>query len=74
MEVARTNSEMFVPLYQGRTVLLYPQLIIGGLVYYDITRFVTRLTRRVSLVEQELSTLPEHLSSCPLCSSLIYGL
>jgi hypothetical protein len=28
-----------------------------------ITRFVTRLTRRVSLVEQELPTLPEHLSS-----------
>jgi len=28
-----------------------------------ITGFVTRLTRRVSLVEQELLTLPEHLSS-----------
>ena len=28
-----------------------------------ITRFVTRLTRRVSLLEQELLTLPEHLSS-----------
>jgi hypothetical protein len=28
-----------------------------------ITGFVTRLTRRVSLVEQELPTLPEHLSS-----------
>jgi hypothetical protein len=26
-------------------------------------RFVTRLTRRVRLVEQELLTLPEHLSS-----------
>jgi hypothetical protein len=26
-------------------------------------RFVTRLTRRVSLVEQKLPTLPEHLSS-----------
>jgi hypothetical protein len=30
-----------------------------------ITGFVTRLTRRVSLVEQELLTLPEHLSSPP---------
>jgi hypothetical protein len=30
-----------------------------------ITGFVTRLTRRVSLVEQELITLPEHLSSPP---------
>ena len=28
-----------------------------------INRFVTRLTRRVSIVEQELPTLPEHLSS-----------
>jgi hypothetical protein len=31
-----------------------------------ITRFVTRLTRRVPLVEQELPTLPEHLSSPPV--------
>ena len=30
-----------------------------------ITGFATRLTRRVSLVEQELLTLPEHLSSPP---------
>jgi len=29
-------------------------------------RFVTRLARRVSLVEQELPTLPEHLSSAPV--------
>jgi len=28
-----------------------------------ITEFVTRVTQRVSLVEQELITLPEHLSS-----------
>jgi hypothetical protein len=28
-----------------------------------ITGFVTRLTRRVPLAEQELPTLPEHLSS-----------
>jgi hypothetical protein len=31
-----------------------------------ITGFVTRLTRRVPLVEQELLTLPEHLSSPPV--------
>ena len=30
-----------------------------------ITDFVTRLTRQVPLVEQELLTLPEHLSSPP---------
>jgi hypothetical protein len=33
-----------------------------------ITGFVTRLTRRVPLVEQVLPTLPEHLSSLPVFS------
>ena len=32
--------------------------------------FVTRLTRRVSLVEQELPTLPQHLSSPPIFSEV----
>ena len=31
-----------------------------------ITGFVTRLTRRVPLVEQDLLTLPEHISSPPV--------
>ena len=31
-----------------------------------ITGFTTRLTRRVSLMEQKLPTLPEHLSSPPV--------
>ena len=35
---------------------------------WPITRFVTILTRRVPLVEQELLTLPEHLSSPPIFS------
>ena len=35
-----------------------------------ITGFVSRLTRRVSLVEQELFTLLEHLSSPPVCSGV----
>jgi len=35
-----------------------------------ITGFVTRLTRRVSLVEQELLTLPENLSSPPVFSGV----
>ena len=34
------------------------------------TRFVTKLTRRVSLVEQELPTLLEHLSSPPVFSGV----
>ena len=39
----------------------HSRLIIG---------FVTRLTRRVPLVEQELLTLPEHLSSTPVFSGV----
>jgi hypothetical protein len=35
-----------------------------------ITGFVTRLTRRVPLVEQELLTLPEHMSSPPVLVGL----
>ena len=35
-----------------------------------ITGFVTRLTRRVPLVEQELPTLPEHLNSPPIFSGV----
>ena len=35
-----------------------------------ITGFATRLTRRVSLVEQELLTFPEHLSSTQVCSGV----
>ena len=35
-----------------------------------ITGFVTRLTRRMSLVEQELLTLLEHLSSSPVFSGV----
>ena len=35
-----------------------------------ITGFVTRLTRRVPLVEQELLTLPGHLSSPPVFSGI----
>ena len=46
----------------------------------SFTGFVTRLTRRMPLVEQELLTLPEHLSSLPVFSgvrvtrSLVYVL
>ena len=38
---------------------------------YDfVTGFVSRLRRRVSLVEQEMLTLPEHLSSPPIFSGV----
>ena len=35
-----------------------------------ITGFVTRLTQRVPLVEQELLTLPDHMSSRPVFSGI----
>ena len=35
-----------------------------------ITRFVSRLTWQASLVEQELLTLPEHLSSLPVFNGI----
>jgi len=35
-----------------------------------MTGFVTRLTHRVSLVEQELLTLPEHMSVHPVISEV----
>jgi hypothetical protein len=35
-----------------------------------ITGFVTRSTQRVSLVEHELPTVPEHLSSPPVFSGV----
>ena len=36
--------------------------------YVPLIRFLTRLTRRVPLMEQKLLTLPEHLSSPPVFS------
>ena len=53
-----TNDHGYVPLVVN-TSLPFPhsQLITG---------FVIRLTRRVSLVEQKLLILPEHLSSPPI--------
>jgi len=37
----------------------------------EFTRFVTRLTRRVSLVEQKLLTLSEHMGSPPIFSGVL---
>ena len=47
--------------------------IIGVVLYLFEVRFsgfVTRLSRRVPLVEQELLTIPEHLSSPPIFSGV----
>jgi hypothetical protein len=61
-----TNDHVYVPLVIN-TFRSFPHTWL-------ITGFVTRSTRRVSLVEQELLTLPEHLSSPPVfvgsCNSI----
>ena len=53
-----TNDHGYVPL-AVKTSRSFPRSRL-------ITGFVTRLTRRVLLVEQKLNTLPEHLSSPPV--------
>ena len=53
-----TNDHRYVPLVVS-TSRSFPHSWL-------ITGFVTRLTRRVSLVEQKLFTLPGHLSSSPV--------
>jgi hypothetical protein len=53
--ICATNDHGYVPLVVN-TSRYFPHSWL-------ITGFVTRLTRRLQLVEQELPTLPEHLSS-----------
>ena len=52
------NDHGYVPLVVNTSRSFPRSWLISG--------FVTRLTRRVSLVEQELLTFPEHLSSPPV--------
>ena len=56
------NGQGYVPLVVN-TSRSYPRSWL-------ITGFVTRWTRRVLLVELELLTFPEHLSSPPVCSGV----
>jgi len=53
-----SNDHGYVPLVVNTSRSFHHSRLITG--------FVTRLTRRVPLVEQELLTLPEHLSSPPV--------
>ena len=57
-----TNDHGYVPLFVN-TSRFFPHSWL-------ITGFVTRLTRRVSLMEQELLTLPGFSVICMLCRSL----
>jgi hypothetical protein len=54
-EIKKYYRVVYNRLYSGKNV---------------ITGFATRLTRWVPLVEQELLTLPEHLSSPPVFSGV----
>ena len=56
-----TNGHRYVPLVNISRSFPHSWLITG---------LVTRLTRQVPLVEQELLTLPEHLSSPPIFSGV----
>ena len=60
--ICLTNDHGYVPLVLS-TSRSFPHSRL-------ITGFVARLTRRVPLVEQELITLPEHLSSPPAFSGV----
>jgi hypothetical protein len=57
-----TNDHGYVPLVVNTSWSFPPSRLITG--------FVTRLTKRVPLVEQELLTLPENLSSPPVFSGV----
>jgi hypothetical protein len=57
-----TNDYGYVPLVVNTSRSFPPSRLITG--------FVARLTRRVPPVEEELITLPEHLSSPPIFSGV----
>ena len=57
-----TNDHGYVPLLVSTSRSFPHSWVING--------FVTRSTRRVPLVEQELRTLPEHMSSPPVFSGV----
>jgi hypothetical protein len=57
-----TNDDVYAPLVVNTS----PSFLHSR----RITGFATRLTRRVPLVEQELPTLPEHMSTPPVFSGV----
>ena len=57
-----TNDHVYVPLVVNTSQSFLHSWLITG--------FVTRLTRRVPLVKQELLTLPQHLNSQPVFSGV----
>jgi hypothetical protein len=55
VDICVTNDHGYVPLVINISRSFPHSRLING--------FVTRLTRRMPLIEQDLLTLPEHLSS-----------
>jgi hypothetical protein len=51
---------------QNTTQKIFRKLLLKKRVIFYILLFVSAITRRVSLVKQELSTLPEHLITTPV--------
>ena len=62
ISVSQMTTDIYVPLVVN-TSLSFPHLWL-------ITGFVNRSTQWVSLVEHELLTFPEHLSSSPVISGV----
>ena len=68
--VQTTHSRGRHTLVSMHTLCKNSKLQTNILQYGYYKGFVTRVTQRVSLLEQELLTLPEHLSSLPLFSGV----
>ena len=72
--MVRTLQCRCIYLWPGYVDYGYVSLVVtlpGPFLYsWLITRFVTRITRWMPLVEQELPTLQEHLSSPPVFSGV----
>jgi len=61
--IVQTVEVVYSPTLLPPVTVLVTGLVQIAMVSNDVLNFVTRLTRRVPLVDQELLTLPEHLSS-----------
>jgi hypothetical protein len=68
------DSGLLIPVHDLVCDHGYVPLVVGTSWFFPHSRliagFVTRLTRRVPLVKQELLTLPEYLSSPPVFSAV----
>ena len=60
--IVQTVEVVYSPTLLPPVTVLVTGLVQIAMVSNDVLNFVTRLTRRVPLVDQELLTLPEYLS------------